>query len=127
MNFYEMNQILENAPTQEFGRHHRPLPSRLGRPQSRQYVPQVQYRTTGKGKLKGRVAGSPSGREEKLGAIIFQTDTFPVEAKADEVIWNSNFVDIKNAKEIGHRLAISILKNTPYGHLLKWNDGVEYV
>jgi hypothetical protein len=88
------------------------------------YVPQVQFRVKGKGR-----AGAPVGfqKEDTIGAVIFKTSTKPVQAKEDEVIWDGNSVDIVDAKEISHRLAIAMLKHTLYGHMLKWNDSVEYV
>jgi hypothetical protein len=88
------------------------------------YVPRVQYRVKGKGR-----AGSPRGfeKETELGAIIFKTDVYPVQAKLDEVVWNGNSIKIKEAKEINYRLAITILKKTPYSIFLNWNDEVEYI
>lgn len=84
------------------------------------YLPKVQFRIT-------KQAGLPAGStEETLGAILFKTNEMPILAKADEVIWKTNYIDIYDVKEISYRLAISILKHTPYGDMLNWNDSVEY-
>lgn len=90
------------------------------------YVPGVQYRIEGTGKMKGKVAGAPRGVDEVLGAVIFQTDVLPIQGGSTEVVWEGNFLPVKDVKEINYRLAISILKNSPLGSKVKWNDDVEY-
>lgn len=91
------------------------------------YVPGIQYRIKGAGKMKGHVAGAPRGsREAVLGAVIFQTDVLPIQGSSYEVVWEGDFLSIKDVKEINYRLAISILKNSPLGSKVKWGDDVEY-
>jgi hypothetical protein len=90
-----------------------------------QYLPQVQYRSSGKG-MAGNPKARPAKYNEELSAIIFETDELPIQAGPFEVAWDGNYIQIKNSREIGKRLAITILKNTRYGKFLTYNDSVEY-
>lgn len=78
---------------------------------------------TKKQRLLDRGMEIPSLKDE-IAAVVFQTNQIPKIAHAEEVIWDGP-VNIYNFKEVDSRMAINLLKHSPYQ--IGSEDQVQYI